>query len=77
MESQIKPSDYQISVQYECVEGDWCFVARVAELPDLEDYSHDPVRAKELILDSIFSSYQLCQEKGIKFPRPFSEVNHA
>lgn len=61
---------YTISVRKEVVEGDELYVARITELPDIEEFGESYQEARELALDSIQTSYELCMENGIVFPQP-------
>lgn len=61
---------YTISVRKEIVEGDELYVARVAELQDVEEYADSHAEAYALAIDTIETAYELCLEKGIAFPEP-------
>jgi predicted HicB family RNase H-like nuclease len=68
---------YTISIRKELIESDVYYVARVTELPDIEDYGETYEEAKDLVIDSIETSYELCFENGISFPEPydFASIN--
>lgn len=61
---------YTISVRKEIVEGDELYVARVAELQDVEEYADSHAEAYALAIDTIETAHELCTEKGIAFPEP-------
>ena len=62
--------EYTISVRRETIEGDVIYVARVEELPDVEEYADDYEFAKQLALDTIRTSQRVFLEKGMAFPEP-------
>lgn len=66
----INPEEYTVSVRMESVEGERKYVARIQELPDVEEYADTPEFARELALDTIATIYEICQEKGLSFPSP-------
>lgn len=61
---------YTISVRKEIVEGDELYVARVAELQDVEEYADSHAEAYALAIDTIETAHDLCLEKGMAFPEP-------
>lgn len=67
---------YTISVRKEIVEGDELYVARVAELQDVEEYADSHTEAYALAIDTIETAYELCLEKGIAFPEPEKSSEH-
>ncbi|MBE8733890.1 toxin-antitoxin system HicB family antitoxin [Aeromonas veronii] len=66
----INPEEYTVSVRMESVDGKRLYVARIQELPDVEEYADTPEFARELALDSVATIYEICQEKGLSFPLP-------
>lgn len=66
----INPEEYTVSVRMESVDGKKLYVARIQELPDVEEYADTPEFARELALDSVATIYEICQEKGLAFPSP-------
>ncbi|MGE6120032.1 toxin-antitoxin system HicB family antitoxin [Aeromonas caviae] len=66
----INPEEYTVSVRMESVDGEKLYVARIQELPDVEEYADTAEFARELALDTIATMYEICQEKGISFPSP-------
>lgn len=64
------PSDYTISIKREIIEGELVFVARVAELPDLEDYADSFQVAYELMCETIELSQAAFIYQGLPFPAP-------
>ena len=65
-----RPEEYTVSVRFEEYEGEWLFVARVAEVPDIIEFAEDAEFARTLALDSIETSQEVCKELGIDFPAP-------
>ncbi len=65
------PENYSITIKKENIEGENYFVARIAEIPNVEDYGESYSEAYELILDTIRTSMHAYAEKGMAFPRPF------
>ncbi|WP_449649254.1 toxin-antitoxin system HicB family antitoxin [Rahnella aceris] len=70
-----RPEEYTISVKLEDIEGDWLYVARVLEIPDIVEYADDANFARELALDSISTSKEMCENAGISFPAPSPSVS--
>lgn len=70
-----RPEEYTISVKLENVEGDWLYVARVSEIPDIVEYADEAAFARELALDSISTSKEMCESAGISFPTPSPVVS--
>lgn len=70
--------NYTISVRKEDFDGEQLYVARVLELPDVEEYADTVDEARELAIDTINASRELCLEQGIAFPEPhnFSELDN-
>lgn len=66
----INPEEYTVSVRMESVDGERKYVARIQELPDVEEFADTPEFARELALDTIATIYEICQEKGLAFPSP-------
>ncbi|MBS2781752.1 toxin-antitoxin system HicB family antitoxin [Aeromonas salmonicida] len=66
----INPEEYTVSVRMESVDGERMYVARIQELPDVEEYADAAEFARELALDTIATMYEICQEKGLAFPAP-------
>jgi len=62
--------EYTISVRREIFEGEVFFVARVAELPDVEEFADTPEFARGLALDTIRTTQQVFTELGQRFPAP-------
>lgn len=70
MKNMINPEEYTVSVRMESVDGERMYVARIQELPDVEEYADTAEFARELALDTIATMYDICQEKGLDFPSP-------
>ena len=65
---------YTISVRKESIEGEIFYVARVTELPDVEEFGDSFLEARELAIETIETSYELCLSENIPFPTPI-ELN--
>jgi predicted RNase H-like HicB family nuclease len=61
---------YTISVRKESIENEIFYVARVVEFPDLEEFGDTFLEARELAIESIETSYDLCIKENIHFPLP-------
>lgn len=61
---------YNITVRKGIFDGETCFEARVAELPDVAEYGDTYEEAYELALDSIETTAEIFSEKGKKMPAP-------
>ncbi|HHR6140839.1 TPA: toxin-antitoxin system HicB family antitoxin [Providencia alcalifaciens] len=70
------PESYTISVKKTVEDGETFFVARVSEIPDITEYADSPEFARELALDSIITSFEMCTEQGIEFPYPSEDNQH-
>lgn len=66
---------YTISVRKELIENESFYVARIAELPDVEEYGDSFNEARELAIETIITSYELCIEEKISFPKPLEFKN--
>lgn len=69
----IDPHAYSITVRRSNFEDDFCFEARVKELPDLAEYGDTFEEAYNLAIDAIEATSNIFEEKGKKFPEP-SEI---
>lgn len=67
------PEKYTISIQKIVEYGESLFVAKVAELPDLAEYGDSFEFVRELAINAIEASYELCSEQGIPFPSPIKD----
>lgn len=61
---------YVISVKFENIDGEKLYVARVDELPDVEEYADTYDMAHTLALDTIRTTQKFFNEKGMTFPPP-------
>lgn len=61
---------YAISVKVENVDSENLYVARVDELPDVEEYADTHGMALTLALDTIRTTQKFFNEKGMTFPPP-------
>lgn len=62
--------EYTISIRLESIEGEKLYVARVEELPDVEEYADTFEFARVLALDTIRTTQRIFSEKGMAFPEP-------
>ncbi len=67
--------EYTISVRVELIDGERVYVARVDELPDVEEYADSYEFARELALDTIQTTQAYFSENGMRFPEPKNFVN--
>lgn len=61
---------YTISIRKESFEDDFFYVARIAELPDVQEFGDSFLEARELAIETITTAYELCIEQQIPFPTP-------
>ena len=61
---------YTISVRKESFDDETYYVARIAELPDVEEFGDSFMEARELAIETIVTSYELCVQENIPFPKP-------
>lgn len=64
------PRLYTTSVRYGLFEGEYCFEARVRELPDVAEYADTHEEAYALALDTISTTATIFAEKGRAMPEP-------
>jgi predicted HicB family RNase H-like nuclease len=64
------PETYSITIRKETIDGEVCFVARVAEFPNLSAYETSVDEARAIILDAITTIQQIATEEGAPFPPP-------
>lgn len=62
--------EYTISIRLESIEGERLYVARVEELPDVEEYADTYEFARELVLDTIRTTQKTFERKGLLIPEP-------
>lgn len=62
--------EYTISIRLESIEGERLYVARVEELPDIEEYADTYDFARELVLDTIKTTQDIFGRKGLVMPAP-------
>lgn len=75
--SSFDPEAYSIVIRKEKIDGEEIFVARVQEFPDLVDFAESFSEARELILDSITTIYEIAEESNSEFPQPFAPIDEA
>lgn len=69
------PRLYTTSVRYGLFEGEYCFEARVRELPDVAEYADTYEEAYALALDTISTTAIIFAEKGLVMPEPESPTD--
>ena len=67
----IDPSKYTITVRKGLFDGEECFEARVAELPDVAEYADSFDEAYTLALDTIEMTAVIFEQQGKIMPLPF------
>ena len=67
----IDASKYTIIVRKGYFDGEECFEARVAELPDVAEYADSFNEAYALAIDTIETTSELFEAKGKSIPPPF------
>ncbi len=67
----IDASKYTITVRKGYFDGEECFEARVAELPDVAEYADSFNEAYALAIDTIETTFELFEAKGKSIPQPF------
>ncbi|HDU8612179.1 TPA: toxin-antitoxin system HicB family antitoxin [Morganella morganii] len=72
--STFDPENYTISVKKVTEDGDTFYMATVLEIPDLREYADTSDFARDLMLDSITTAFEMCMENGTKFPEPSSNI---
>ncbi|QIW16532.1 hypothetical protein A4G20_09385 [Pasteurellaceae bacterium RH1A] len=65
-----KPEQYTISVRFEEIEGEPCYVRRVDELPDVMEFADSAEEARKLVLDTLSVAMQMYQAQNRAFPAP-------
>jgi predicted HicB family RNase H-like nuclease len=68
----VDPEQYGITVRGFEADGELMYSAKVAELPDLEEFSDTAEEARAIAIDSIKTLASMAQEQGVSFPLPFS-----
>lgn len=66
---------YNITVRKGVFDGETCFEARVAELPDVAEYGDSYEEAYELAIDTIETTAEIFAEKGKQMPAPMEPVD--
>lgn len=67
------PDSYSLTIRKEKVDGDYYFVGRVAELPNVRAFEATFDEAREVLIDAITSLYEVAKEKNLPFPAPRQE----
>lgn len=62
--------EYTISVRLESFDGEFMYVARVEELPDVEEYADNADFARMLAIETISATQIVFAKKGLQFPEP-------
>jgi predicted HicB family RNase H-like nuclease len=66
----IDPSNYNITIRKGCFDGELCFEARVAELPDVAEYADSFEEAYALIIDTLEVTAEIFKSQGKQMPPP-------
>lgn len=66
----IDATHYNITVRKGLFEGDMCFEARIAELPDIAEYADSYEEAYALAIDTIKVTAEMFAERGKPMPVP-------
>ncbi len=66
---------YNITVRKGVFDGETCFEARVAELPDVAEYGDSYEETYELAVDTIETTAAVFAEKGKQMPAPMEPVD--
>ncbi|PPK73898.1 putative HicB family RNase H-like nuclease [Methylobacter tundripaludum] len=69
------PSNYTITVRKDRFDGEDCFEARVAELPDVAEYADSFMEAYELAIDTIEVTEKIFSAQGKKMPKPVVQTD--
>lgn len=67
---------YNITVRQAKFDGEVLFEARVAELPDVVEYSETHSEAYDLALDTIATTAKTFKKKGKAMPTPIEPIDH-
>ncbi|MFT4926830.1 MAG: putative HicB family RNase H-like nuclease [Phenylobacterium sp.] len=66
----IDANQYSITVRKGVFEGETCFEARVAELPDVAEYADSYEEAYALAIDTVETTAEIMAEQGRCMPLP-------
>ncbi len=67
---------YTVTVRKENVDGDFCFVGRVAEFPNISSYEDTYEDARAMVVDSIKTLHTIAIEDGTTtFPEPIPSLD--
>lgn len=66
----MKSTEYSITVREGEFNGETCFEARVAELPDVAEYGDSHEEAYDLAIDTIETTAEIFAENGKQMPAP-------
>ena len=66
----IDASKYTITVCKGLFDGEECFEARIAELPDIAEYADSFAEAYHLAIDTIETTAEIFAEQGKTMPQP-------
>jgi len=69
-------SNYTITIRKGCFDGEICFEAHVAELPDVAEYADSYEEAYTLAIDTIEVTAELFVEQGRTMPEPIIPVEN-
>ena len=66
---------YTVTVRKENVDGDFYFVGRVSEFPNISSYEDTYDEARLMVIDSINSLHKIAIEDGVSFPEPIPSLD--
>jgi predicted HicB family RNase H-like nuclease len=66
----IDASKYTITVRKGLFDGEECFEARIAELPDVAEYADSFAEAYNLAIDTVETTAEIFAEQGTHLPPP-------
>jgi predicted HicB family RNase H-like nuclease len=70
--SKFDPERYNLCIRRVEIEGEKMFSAKVAELPDLEEFADTFEEARALAIDSIETLAAMAEAQDVNFPAPHS-----
>ena len=68
------PEAYTITIRKEIIDGENCFVGKVAEIPTISAYEDSYQEAREIVLDAITVFKEMADEERSNFPPPFPRI---
>ncbi|TCT09492.1 toxin-antitoxin system HicB family antitoxin [Paralcaligenes ureilyticus] len=68
---------YTISVKRVSQDGELCFHAAVAEIPDISSYAETSTEAYEEVIEALEILHETAESQGKEFPAPFASIGPA